>query len=134
MSLWSMDVQYSSFTRSARSVTKLLTSSLWLDTKDGAYLDNRVNFKHTQRYHVFFAKVNKFLNRNCSHLRGKYIPKNALLNSSHSIESDSTVLLSFYWFYHTGETSLNWYKANSAFSQDVPPIALKTLYTPSRNS
>ena len=93
----SMVVQYSSLNRSATPVTNLLFSSLGLDTRYLTYLDSIENIKE-----YLLPLILPFLRLiQCSTFislqsLGKYFPRKASLNSTHSIGPYSTGLLYFH--------------------------------------
>lgn len=65
---------------------------------------------------------------------GKYLSRNASINSSHSKGLDSNGTLSFHLVNNTRETSFNWYEDYSAFSFKVTPIECTIFYTSSKKA
>ena len=109
---YTMSLSRVSLNRSVTPITKWLISSLVLDRRDGAYLDNIENFKEHSSMLIlpWLRLIHSFILTSLLS-RGNYFPRKASLKYPHSIGPDSHGLLSFHWVNHTWETSLNWYEA-----------------------
>ena len=90
----SITVQHYSFTRSATPVTKWLISSLVLDRRDGAYVDNIENLKEYSSTLILpWLRLINSSTLTSILSRGKYFQRKSSLNLSHSIGLAFTGLL-----------------------------------------